>query len=95
MNLQADAIKMEFDIVEHEYEHFLADAKAFMATKLRSTEVSYTRLDEEDRALFNEAMARELSQHLGQEAIRRCLWQQEHAEAWDSGRIMKARWVLS
>ncbi len=40
-------------------------------------------------------MSRELSQHLGQEAIRRCLTKQEEQGAWDRKRVMAARWVLT
>ncbi len=40
-------------------------------------------------------MSRELSQYLGQEAIRRCLTKQEEQGAWDRKRVMAARWVLT
>ena len=65
------------------------------AEELRAREVSERRLTPEDLPLFNEAKARELSQFLHQEALRKVKDQKERDQAHSSGRIMSARWVLT
>ncbi len=83
--------RLEMELDSAEYEAFLLEPENFIVQKMRGCEVSYNRLSEEDRDLFDEAMSRELSQYLSQKAIRKCLSDDELKEAHLSNRIMQAR----
>ena len=86
---------MTIDMTAADLESFYAEPEIFLAQKIQVAEVSYRNLDEDDQALFNEAMSRELSQYLSQEAIRRCQSEAEEKSAWKDKRVMQARWVLT
>jgi hypothetical protein len=62
---------------------------------MRNAEVSFTRLTSADKRLFDFAKQKEVKQFLKEEAVRRCKDEAENQEGWRSGRIMKARWVLT
>ena len=68
---------------------------AFLVKKLNSSEVSLQRPSPADRELFRRAELKEVDSFIKDEAVRRCLSQEEVAEAYGSGRILKARWVLT
>ena len=68
---------------------------AYLVKKLTSSEVSLQRLSPADRELFHRAKLKEVDSFIKNEAVRRCLSQEEVAEAYGSGRILKARWVLT
>ena len=67
---------------------------AYLAKKLNNAEVVYRCLSEEDRELFKNAKASEVSSFLKTVAVRRCLTHKEALQAQNSGRVFKARWVL-
>ena len=73
---------------------FLNNPVAFLAKKLNNAEVVYRRLSEEDKKLFTNAKAAEVSSFLKTAAVRRCLSHEENLQAQNSGRVLKARWVL-
>ena len=68
---------------------------AYLVKKLNSSEVSLQRLSSADRELFHPANLKEVDSFIKNEAVRRRLSQEDVAEAYGSGRILKARWVLT
>ena len=68
---------------------------AYMVKKMRDSEVSLSRLSPAERELFFRAKAKEVDSFIKNEAVRKCMDAQEVREAYDSQRIVKARWVLT
>ena len=71
---EMESYVLEMDIAEADLRLLTEDpctAQLYLAEKLRACEVSERKLGPEDRELFNEAKARELSQFLHQEAMRK------------------------
>ena len=58
-------------------------------------EITFSKLTKEQQLLFKNAQTKEISEFLGQNACRTCKDKAEEQEAWTSGRIMKARWVMN
>ena len=67
----------------------------FLAKKLNGAEVQVQRLSEYDRSLFQRAKTKEVTSFLKNEAVRKCLSDEEVRRAYDSNRIIRARWVLT
>ena len=67
----------------------------FCVKKMLATEVNVSKLSVMDRELFNEAEAREVSEFLNEQVLRRCKDNAELQEASGSGRLMKCRLVLT
>ena len=67
----------------------------YLVKKMRDAEVSLSRLSERDRALFSRAKAREVQLFISNEAVRKCLDDEEVNRAYQSKRIVRARWVLT
>eukprot|EP00439_Symbiodinium_sp_Y106_P012966 s3447_g1.t3 len=68
---------------------------AYMVKKMRDAEVSLGRLSAQERSLFERAKAKEVRSFVANEAVRRCLDQEEVNKAYSTGRIVRARWVLT
>ena len=86
-------LKIEFDVgnlSNRQKKHLERDPVTFMVKKMRDSEVSISRLKPEERA-----KAKEVDSFMRNEAVRKCLNQDEVREAYSSGRIVKARWVLT
>ena len=60
-----------------------------------SSEVNLKNVSAQDLVLFNRAKSKEVASFLPSSAVRRCLDDEEAREAFGSGRILKARWVLT
>ena len=73
---------------------FLRNPQAYMVKKMSNAEVNYRKLSPDDRRLFENAKASEVSSFLRTEAVRRCLDYEEQQRAQNSGRVLRARWVL-
>ena len=73
---------------------FMRDPSLYLAKKINSSEVSYRNLSEEDRKLFDNAKASEVSSFIRTAAVRRCLSAEEAQRARESERVLRARWVL-
>ena len=69
--------------------------EAFMVKKMNNSEVSLGRLNAADKALFERAKSKEVSSFIRNQAVRQCLNDEEVQQAWGSGRILKARWILT
>ena len=68
---------------------------AYLVKKMRDSEVRIANLPPHERELFSRAKLKEVSSFLSNEAVRKCLDQKEIADAYNSQRIVKARWVLT
>ena len=91
-------LKIEFDVGDlsnRQRKHLERDPVSFMVKKMRDSEVTISRLKPEERPLFGRAKAKEVDSFMRNEAVRKCLHQDEVREAYSSGRIVKARWVLT
>ena len=66
-----------------------------MIKKIRDSEVSIAKLPAHERPLFGRAKAKEVDSFIKNEGVRKCLNDKEVADAYDSTRILKARWVLT
>eukprot|EP00435_Cladocopium_sp_Y103_P012521 s2780_g3.t1 len=65
-------IELDFSS-ERQKKIFMRNPQAYMVKKMSSAEVNYKKLSEEDKALFRNAKASEVSSLLKAEAVRRCL----------------------
>ena len=62
---------------------------------MKDAEVALSKLPAHERPLFARAKAKEVDSFVKNEAVRRCLSDQEVREAYETKRIVKARWVLT
>jgi hypothetical protein len=90
-----DFVSLTINMTVREVRQFLQSPEIFVTTRLRNSEVSFSRLTAADKKLFEAAKKQEVSQFIATEAVRACIDKAEEQEGWDSGRIMKARWVLT
>ena len=90
-----DCVMLSMDVGEDDLQAMVEDPNLFLIKKLRSTEVSVSKLSEVDRDLFDEAKAREVAEFLNETVVRRCLDSDELTESLRSGRLMRCRWVLT
>ena len=90
-----DYISLTINLTQREIHHFLKSPEVFLVGKMRGSEVAFSRLSAADKKLFDAAKKSEVSQFISTEAVRACIDKAEEQEGWDSGRIMKARWVLT
>ena len=66
----------------------------YLLKKMRDSEVVFSQLDNEKKALFTRAKSKEVSSFVQNEAVRKCLSDAEIKRALGSGRILRACWVL-
>ena len=89
-------IELDVDLPSHrQQKSFESNASAFMVKKMRDSEVVLAKLSNELRELFNRAKSKEVSSFIKAEAVRKALNDEEVRKAFGSGRIMRARWVLT
>ncbi|CAE7308238.1 unnamed protein product [Symbiodinium microadriaticum] len=92
-------LKIEFDLGKElsnrQYKQLVRNPVLYMTKKMRDCEVTLTKLSEPERRLFARAKSKEVDSFIKNEAVRACLDQKEIKEAYTSGRIIKARWVLT
>ena len=62
---------------------------------MRDSEVNIIRLPPRERELFVRAKMKEVGSFISNEAVRRCLDNEEVKKAYDTQRIVRARWVLT
>ena len=67
----------------------------YMTKKMNSSEVRMERLSSIEKELFARAKMKEVDSFLKNEAVRKCLDDEEIKRAFGSNRIIKARWVLT
>ena len=94
-----ECLKVQFDFPAPESNRqrkFLErNPVAYMVKKMRDAEVSLSKLGPADRALFTRAKGKEVRSFIANEAVRKCLDQAEVVKAYQSNRIVRARWVLT
>ena len=92
-------MKIEFDLEppqSNRQRRFLErDPVMYLVKKMKDSEVVMARLPEGEKKLFNRAKTKEVSSFIQNEAVRKCLNDEEVRRAVDSKRIVKARWVLT
>ena len=92
-------MKIEFDLPAPESNRqrkFLErDPILYLVKKMKDSEVVLSRLPEKEKCLFQRAKMKEVDSFIKNEAVRKCLDDAELRQAMDSGRIVKARWVLT
>ena len=94
----------EFLKVEMELEPFTSNRQqkafernpvAYLVKKMKDAEVSVAKLPGHEKVLFDRAKVKEVDSFLKNEAVRKCLGDAEVKRAYDSKRIVRARWVLT
>ena len=92
-------LKIEIDLGENlsnrQKKMLMNNPQAFIVKKMRNSEVNLTKLSPNEKMLFNRAKVKEVSSFISNQAVRKCLDSEEIREAYDSNRIVKARWVLT
>ena len=68
---------------------------AYLVKKMSSSEVNLQKLNEIEKVLFCRAKMKEVQSFLKNQAVRKCLDDEEIREAYGTNRILKARWVLT
>ena len=87
------SIELDFES-NRQRKSFTRNPAAYLVKKVASSEVVYRRLNPEEKWLFDNAKASEVSSFISSEAVRRCLTWEEQQQAQQSDRVLKARWVL-
>ena len=99
MDETEEFLKIEFDIggelSNRQRKNPERNPVAYMVKKMRDSEVVLTRLPEHERKLFNRAKTKEVDSFITNEAVRKCKDNAEVRHAYSTGRIVKARWVLT
>ena len=95
----AEFMKIEFDLEEprsiRQKKAMLRNPMLYLVKKMKDSEVVLSRLSERERQLFHRAKLKEVDSFIKNEAVRKCLDDEETRRAFDSNRIVKARWVLT
>ena len=87
-------IDLEFES-NRQLKNFERNPVSYLVKKINSSEVNLKRLTTDELDLFKRAKHKEVDSFIKNEAVRRCLDSKEVAEAYNSNRILKARWVLT
>ena len=87
-------IDLEFES-NRQLKNFERNPVSYLVKKINSSEVNLKRLTTDELDLFKRAKNKEVDSFIKNEAVRRCLDSKEVAEAYNSNRILKARWVLT
>eukprot|EP00439_Symbiodinium_sp_Y106_P001694 s8914_g1.t1 len=92
-------LKVEFDLEaptsRREKKLLENNPQLYLVKKMKDAEVALSKLPAHERPLFARAKAKEVDSFVKNEAVRRCLSDQEVREAYETKRIVKARWVLT
>ncbi|CAL1167297.1 unnamed protein product [Cladocopium goreaui] len=93
-----DCLSMQFDldfVSNRQFKNFLRSPTAYLVKKMRDSEVVLSKLSPQHRELFARAKGKEIDSFLKNEAVKACHRNEEVREAMGSGRIVRARWVLT
>ena len=93
-----DCLSMQFDldfVSNRQFKNFLRSPTAYLVKKMRDSEVVLSKLSPQHRELFARAKGKEIDSFLKNEAVKACHRKDEVREAMGSGRIVRARWVLT
>ena len=94
-----ECLKIEFDLPaptsNRQRKALERNPLLYLAKKMRDSEVSLVKLPVHEKQLFARAKTKEVDSFLKHEAVRRCLDDEEVKKAFDSQRIVRARWVLT
>ena len=94
-----ECLKVEFDIdaptSNRQRKALERNPVLYLVKKMKDSEVSLVKLPAHEKVLFQRAKTKEVDSFIKHEAVRRCLDDQEIRKAYDSHRIVRARWVLT
>ena len=93
-----DCLSMELDLgfmSNRKYKNFLRIPTAYLVKKMRDSEVVLSKLSPQHQQLFARAKGKEIDSFLKNEAVKACHRNDEVRGATGSGRIVRARWVLT
>ena len=92
-------LRIEFDVEppasNRQRKRLERNPVAYLVKKMRDSEVNIARLSSQERQLFNRAKVKEVDSFIQNEAVQKCMNAKEVKDAYESGRIMTARWVLT
>ena len=92
-------LQVSFDLPEftsnRQRKAFERHPVAYLVKKMKDAEVSIAKLPVHERVLFERAKLKEVDSFVKNEAVRRCLDSEEVRKAYESKRIVRARWVLT
>ena len=92
-------LRIEFDVEppasNRQRKRLERNPVAYLVKKMRDSEVNIARLSSQERQLFNRAKVKEVDSFIQNEAVQKCMNAKEVKDAYESGRIMRARWVLT
>ncbi|OLP77023.1 hypothetical protein AK812_SmicGene42960 [Symbiodinium microadriaticum] len=90
-------VEMDLDEIQSNRQRkaFERNPVLYLVKKMKDAEVSLARLPAHEKVLFERAKMKEVDSFLKNEAVRRCLDRQEIRKAYESKRIVRARWVLT
>ena len=89
-------IEMDLQFDSHrQIKAFERNPVVFLVKKMNSSEVNLSKLNKPLVELFQRAKAKEVSSFISNNAVRKCLNNEEVKQAYGTGRILKARWVLT
>eukprot|EP00434_Breviolum_minutum_P014147 symbB.v1.2.012474.t1/scaffold861.1/size176854/4 len=89
-------IEFSFHVGSHRQRKMLErNPILYMTKKMNNSEVRLERLSSLEKDLFARAKMKEVDSFLKNEAVRKCLDDDEIKRAFGSNRIIKARWVLT
>ena len=92
-----EVIHIAFDLEfssQREKKDFIHAPEAYLVRKINTAEVNLKRCNPLEQNLFKNAKGKEVSSFIQNTAVRKCLDDVEVREAYSSGRIVRARWVL-
>ena len=98
MENRMEAMSIEIDLYmtsARQRKMFVQNPAAYMVKKMNNAEVTLKHLSNADKELFNRAKAKQVASFIKNAAVRRCLDDAELRQAFDSKRIVQARWVLT
>ena len=99
MEATEEFMKIEFDLdapkSNRQKKMLLHNPTAYLVRKMKDAEVVLSKLSPGERELFRRAKAKEVESFIKNEAVRRCTDDAEVRRAYETRRIVRARWVLT
>ncbi|OLQ13334.1 hypothetical protein AK812_SmicGene2723 [Symbiodinium microadriaticum] len=99
MEATEEFMKIEFDLdvpkSNRQKKMLLHNPTAYLVRKMKDAEVVLSKLSPGERELFRRAKAKEVESFIKNEAVRRCTDDAEIRRAYETRRIVRARWVLT
>ena len=99
MECTEEFLKIEFDLdmprSNRQKKMLINNPTAYLVRKMKDAEVALSKISPAERELFRRAKAKEVESFIKNEAVRRCTDNEEIRRAYETRRIVRARWVLT